>query len=41
MDIYPKIIHFYGYNMEHHHGKNFHKHSSNLQKNQKLFKSEF
>uniref|UniRef100_A0A6C0EK22 Uncharacterized protein n=1 Tax=viral metagenome TaxID=1070528 RepID=A0A6C0EK22_9ZZZZ len=37
MDVDPKLLHFYGCNMSHHHGENFHKHWSNLQKTQKLF----
>ena len=40
MDI-TNLLQFYGCNMEHHHGKNMHKHWSNLQKSQKLFKSAF
>ena len=35
------ILEFYKCNMSHHHGENFHKHWSNLQKTQKLFKSAF
>jgi hypothetical protein len=38
MDVKPNLY-FYGCNMSHHHGNNFHKHWSNLQKTQKLFKS--
>jgi hypothetical protein len=40
MDI-TKLLKFYGCNMKHHHGENFHKHWSNLQKSIKLFKSAF
>jgi hypothetical protein len=36
MDV-KNILQFYGCNMIHHHGKNFDKHWSNLQKSQKLF----
>jgi hypothetical protein len=36
--IVDKYLRFYGCNMEHHHGKNFHKHWSNIQKTQRLFK---
>jgi hypothetical protein len=36
MDI-SKYLKFYGTNMKHHHGTNFHLHWSNLQKTQKLF----
>ena len=32
-----KYLKFYGCNMDHHHGKNMHKHWSNIQKTQKLF----
>jgi hypothetical protein len=32
-----KLLKFYGCNMEHHHGKNFHKHWSEVQKTQRLF----
>jgi len=32
-----KYMHFYCWNMEHHHGQNFDKHWSQLQKRQKLF----
>jgi len=35
-DKRPEVKH-YGCNMDHHHGKNFHLHWSNLQKKQKLF----
>jgi len=31
------LLRFYGTNMEHHHGDNFHLHWSNIQKTQKLF----
>jgi hypothetical protein len=37
MDV-NNILKFYGCNQSHHHEKNFHKHWSNLQKSQKLFK---
>ena len=40
MDI-TNLLKFYGCNMKHHHVENFHKHWSNLQKSQKLFKSAF
>ena len=40
MDVTNLLI-FYGCNMNHHHGENFNKHWSNLQKSQKLFKSAF
>ena len=36
--IIDKYLSFYGCNMDHHHGKNIHKHWSILQKSQKLFK---
>jgi len=36
MDV-QNLLCFYGCNMEHHHGKNFHKHWSIVQKTQKLF----
>jgi hypothetical protein len=36
MEVY-KYLKFYGCNMDHHHGKNFHKHWSNIQKTQRLF----
>jgi len=35
--VTDNLIKFYGCNMEHHHGKNFHKHWSQLQKTQRLF----
>lgn len=38
MDV-TGLVKFYNCNMSHHHGKNFHKHWSNLQKTQKLFNS--
>jgi len=40
MDVNNLLI-FYNCNMLHHDGENFHKHWSNLQKTQKLFKSMF
>jgi len=38
MDV-TNLLLFYGCNHSHHHGENFHKHWSNVQKSQKLFKS--
>lgn len=40
MDVH-KLLKFYGCNMSHHHGQNYDKHWSNLQKTQKLFKHTF
>jgi len=37
--IVDSYIQFYGCNMEHHHGKNIHKHWSVLQKTQRLFRN--
>ena len=37
MDV-DGLLRFYGCNMEHHHGKNMHKHWSRVQQSQKLFK---